>query len=140
MTSILHSENRERPALIVPIAVMAFAYASVVCVCGVLSLLGQMPMRFGVQLIGSGLEVMGPVPYFLIAFLFASVAWGLLRARQWARRLMILACGVGVVLLVIPISSAVMDERWLAMSADGAQILLRVAIASYLLREVEWVR
>jgi hypothetical protein len=47
-------------------------------------------------------------------------------------------CAVGVVLLVPHISSAVIDERWFAMSVDGVQILLRVAIASYLLREAEW--
>lgn len=95
-------------------------------------------MRISVQLLGSGLEVMGPAPFFLYAILLVAGAWGMLRARNWGRRLMIVICAVGVVLLVPHISSAVIDERWLAMSLDGLQILLRVAIASYLLREAEW--
>ena len=95
-------------------------------------------MRLGAQLLGSGLEVMGPTPYFLYALLLAFSAWGVWRAKNLARRLLILICGIGVVLIVPRISSAVVDERWVAMSIDGLQILVRVAIASYLLREAEW--
>ena len=97
-------------------------------------------MHAGAQLLGSGLEVMGPTPYFLYAIALTLGAWGLLRAHNWARQLMIIVCGAGVVLTVPHISSAVMDERWLAMSGDGAQILIRVAVASYLFREAEWFR
>lgn len=135
---LLSNEARERPALIAPIAWLAFVYALVLCVCGVLNFLGNMPMRISVQLLGSGLEVMGPTPFFLYAIVLATAGGGLLRAKNWGRRLMIVVCAVGVVLLVPHISSAVIDERWFAMSVDGAQILLRVAIASYLLREAEW--
>jgi uncharacterized membrane protein (DUF2068 family) len=80
---------------------------------------------------------MGPAPYFLYALLLAISAWGVWKAKNWARRALVLICGVGVALIVPQISSAVVDERWVAMSVDGFQILLRVAIASYLLREAE---
>lgn len=137
---LLSTKSRERPALIVPIAALAFAYALLLCVCGGLSYAGRMSMHVGAQLLGSGLEVMGPTPYFLYAFALAIGGWGLLRAKNWARRLVIVICAVGVALLVTHISSAVIDQRWFAMSVDGMQILVRVAIASYLLREAEWFR
>ncbi len=97
-----------------------------------------MPLRAGAQLLGSGLEVMGPTPYFLYAIALVLGGAGLLRAKHWGRRLIIVVCALGVFLLVPHISSAVMDERYAAMSLDGLQILLRVAIASYLWRETEW--
>jgi hypothetical protein len=135
---LLQQEPRERPALIVPIAFTAFAYATVLCVCGVLSIAGRMSLHLGAELLGSGLEVMGPAPYFFYAIALVVGASGLLRAKNWGRRVIIALCAVGVFLTVPHISSAVMDERWLAMSFDGLQILLRVAVASYLLREAEW--
>jgi hypothetical protein len=139
MTQPLLSEPVcERPALLTSIAVLALAYALLLCVCGALSLAGRMSMRLGAQLLGSGLEVMGPIPYFLYAIALALCAWGLLRRHNWARRLTIIVAATGVILLVPHISSAVMDERWLAMSVDGFQILIRVSIASYLFRESEW--
>ena len=95
-------------------------------------------MSVGVQLLGSGLEIMGPAPYFLYAIALVVGAIGLLRGKNWGRRLMIVISATGVVLLVPHISAAVMDERWIAMSGDGMQILVRVAIASYLFREAEW--
>ena len=137
---LLSTEDRQRPALIVPIIVMACVYAITLCVCGVLSLSGNMPMRIGAQLLGSGLEVMGPAPYFLYALAVAIGTFGIWSARNWGRRLLIAVCALGIFLLVPHISSAVMDERYLAMSLDGAQILIRVAIASYLWREAEWFR
>ena len=76
-------------------------------------------MRVGAQLLGSGLEVMGPAPYFIYAIALALGAFGLWRAKNWGRRLLIVACAFGVFLLVPHISSAVMDERYLAMSLDG---------------------
>jgi hypothetical protein len=135
---LLSPKKRQRPGLIVPIAVLAFAYALVLCACGGLSFAGRMSMRVAAQLLGSGLEVMGPAPYFLYAVALLLGTWGLLRAKNWGRRLLIVVCAVGVVLLVPHISSAVMDERYATMSFDGVQILVRVAIASYLFREAEW--
>ena len=137
---LLTAAKHERPALIAPIALLAGTYAAVLCVCGVLVLVGRMWMRAGAQLLGSGLEVMGPAPYFLYAVALSFAAWGIWSAKNWARRLLIVTCGIGVVLVVPHISSAVVDERWSAMSFDGIQILVRVAIASYLLREAEWFR
>jgi len=135
---LLATNERDRPALIMPIALLAAVYAIVLFVCGALSFASLMPMRYGASLIGSGLEVMGPVPYFLFAIALAFSAWGLPRANTWARRLLIIVCGAGIVFLVPHISSAVVDERYFDMSLDGTQILIRVAIASYLFRESEW--
>jgi hypothetical protein len=117
---------------------VATAYAIFLAICGVLSITGRMSMHLGAQLLGSGLEVMGPTPYFLYAIDLLLAAWGLLGRKNWGRRLMIVICAVGVALTVPHISSAVMDERWIAMILDGVQILVRVAIASYLFREAEW--
>ena len=124
--------------LIVPIAILAFAFAVVLCGCGVLSTAGRMSMHVGAQLLGSGLEVMGPMPFFLYSITFGAGGFGLLRRQNWARLLIVIVCGAGIVFLAPHISSAVMDERYAAMSWDGLQILLRVAIASYLWREREW--
>lgn len=135
---LLSTEKRDPPALVVPIAILAFAYALTLVVCGGLSFAGLMSMRIGSQFLGSGLETMGPVPYFLYALALGLGAWGLVRGNNWGRRLLIVACAAGVILLVPHISSAVMDERYQAMSLDGTQILVRVAIASYLWREGEW--
>ena len=135
---LLSREKHDPPALIVPIAILAFAYALTLVVCGGFSVAGLMSMRIGSQLLGSGLETMGPTPYILYALALGIGAWGLMRARKWGRRLLIVVCAGGVLLLVPHISSAVMDERYLAMSLDGAQILVRVAVASYLWREGEW--
>ena len=126
--------------MVIPIAMTALIYAALLCVCGLMSLFGRMSMRLGAQVLGSGLEVMGPTPYFLEALLFMLSTWGVLRRRKWGRRLLILLCGIGIVLIVPHISSAVVDERWIAMSVDGVQILVRVAAASYLFREAEWFR
>jgi hypothetical protein len=135
---LLSANHLDRPALIMPIIGIACAYALALGVCGVLSSVGRMSMHVGAQLLGSGLEVMGPVPYFIYAIALALGAFGLWRAKNWGRRLLIITCAFGVFLLVPHISSAVMDERYLAMSLDGVQILIRVAIASYLWREAEW--
>jgi hypothetical protein len=135
---LLSTATRERPTLIAPIAYVATAHAAFLAICGVLSIAGRTSMHLGAQLLGSGLEVMGPTPYFLYAIVLVLAAWGLLRRKNWGRRLMIVICTVGVALTVPHISSAVMDERWIAMILDGVQILLRVAIASYLFREAEW--
>jgi hypothetical protein len=135
---LLSTEKHDPPALIVPIAILAFAYALTLVVCGGFSFAGLMSMRVGSQVLGSGLETMGPVPYFLYACALGVGASGLMRAKTWGRTLLIVVCAGGVFLLVPHISSAVMDERYLAMSLDGAQILIRVAIASYLWREAEW--
>jgi hypothetical protein len=137
---LLQQDPRERPALIAPIALIAFAYAIVLLVGGALSIAGRMSLHLGAESLGSGLEVMGPPPYFLYAIALATGASGLSRAKNWARRVIIVLCAAGVFLTVPHISSAVMDERWLAMSFDGLQILLRVAVASYLLREAQWFR
>ncbi len=135
---LLTTDPRERPALILPIAVFALLYALILCGCGVLSVLGRMPLRLGAQLIGDALVVMGPSPYFLYAIAFAGGGWGLLRRQSWARLLIVFLCAIGIFFLVPHISSAVVDERYAAMSLDGLQILARVAIASFLWREKEW--
>lgn len=135
---LLSTEKHDPPALMVPIAILAFAYALTLLVCGGFSFAGLMSMRVGSQLLGSGMETMGPAPYFIYALAVGVGAWGLMRGKNWGRRLLIVVCAGGVILLVPHISSAVMDERYPAMSLDGTQILVRVAIASYLWREGEW--
>jgi len=135
---LLTSDEVQRPALIAPIAIVCFGFGIVLCTSGVLSLIGRMPMHAGAQLIGSGLEIMGPIPYFLYTIAFAAGGLGLLQRQNWARLLIVVTCAVGILFLVPNISSAVIDERYAAMSLDGLQILVRVAIASYLWREKEW--
>ncbi len=135
---LLTVDEPQRPALIVPVAILALACTLVYVVGGLLSLAGRMSMHVGAQLLGTGLEVMGPAPYFLYAIALGSGGVGLMRRQNWARLLVIVVCGAGIVFLVPHISSAVIDERYTAMSWDGLQILVRVAIASYLWREREW--
>ncbi|ABF39036.1 hypothetical protein Acid345_0031 [Candidatus Koribacter versatilis Ellin345] len=135
---LLTSENVERPVLILPIAIVCFSFAAVLCICGVLSLIGSMSLRLAAQLLGSGLEVMGPTPFFLYTIALCAGGTGLLLRQNWARLLTVILCAVGILFVVPHISSAVVDERYAAMSLDGVQILVRMAIASYLWREREW--
>ena len=95
-------------------------------------------MRAAVPILGNGLELMGPTPYFLYAIAAGGGGIGLLRRQNWARLLLVILSALGVFLLVPHISSAVIDERYVAMCWDGLQILVRVAIASYLWRERQW--
>lgn len=140
MQQLLHATERERPRLLTPIAVAAWIYAVGLCACGIANLAHYMSLRLGAVLLGSGLEVMGPAPYFFYALAVALGGWGMMRGKNWGRYWLIVICAGGVVFIVPHISSAVIDERWWAMGVDGAQIVVRVAIATYLWREAEWFR
>ena len=78
---------------------------------------------------------MGPVLLVIASLLYALIGFGLLRLKNWARRLAIVVLAVGLYFLAPTISSAVMDLRFLAIVSNGAQIIVRVVVLWYLLQE-----
>ncbi len=129
------SGRRERPLLLTPILCVVTLFAVVLLVCGVLSLFGRMSFALGAALLGSGLEVMGPAPYFFLAAMAGLSAWGLWHGTNWGRRLTIALCAIGVFLQIEPISSAATDRNWLALFFLWLEMAVRVIVASVLLRE-----
>jgi hypothetical protein len=71
---------------------------------------GTISMSAGTDLLG-GLETAGPYMFLLIAVVAAAIGSGILRLHNWARRLAILVAMLGMVSLLPPVSSAVVDLR-----------------------------
>lgn len=101
---------------------------------------GPMPLSAGAFLLGGGLEQLGPLAFALYAVLLGVLALALVRRWKGARRLTMLLAAVGIALAVPAISSAVVDQRWLAVLRDGLQIMVRVVVIFYLSQEgvKEW--
>lgn len=78
---------------------------------------------------------MGPAVFVIGAIVYAAIAGGLLYLRNWARRLAIVAAAVGLYFLIPGVSSAVAGLRIGAIAINGAQIILRVIVLWYLMRQ-----
>jgi hypothetical protein len=76
-----------------------------------------------------GLELAGPFMALLVGSVYALIAWGLFRLRNWARWAAMGAITIGVASLVPKISMA---EIGLPILWYGLQIAVRVAAAWYL--------
>ncbi len=115
------------------IAVVALLYAG-------LLLAGRIPLSAGAFLLGGGMEQLGPVAFLLYALILAVLAWALWRRWKGARRVAIFLAAVGIALAVPAISSAVGDERGLAIAREGLQIMVRMIAIYYLSQEPvkEW--
>ncbi len=130
------NSGRSEPSLLLrPIVFVVALFAFAVFVCGVLSLFGHMSFALGTALLGSGLEVMGPAPYFIFSVMAGLSAWGLWCRANWGRWLAITLCAIGVFLQVEPISSAATDRRWFALFLLWIEMAVRVTVGSVLWRE-----
>lgn len=92
---------------------------------------GVISMAAGAPLL-NGLELAGPYMFFLMGALAALIGWGLLRLNNWARRAAAILAMIGVVMLVPPVSSAVVTMHAAALAWGGLGIIVRVAVVWYL--------
>jgi hypothetical protein len=92
---------------------------------GLISMVVGAPLLFG-------LELAGPYMFLLIALVACAIGWGLIRLSNIARHAAILAAIAGVVMLVPPVSGAVIMVQLRGLVFGGLGIIIRVTIAWYL--------
>jgi hypothetical protein len=124
----------------IPSGVRAIAALFAMCgiylvIAGVLMLFrpGLVPMAAGAPLL-SGLEVAGPYMFLLMAVVGAGIAWGLLELNNIVRHAATLIAIAGIVMLVPPVSAAVVTVQPKALVLGGLGIIVRVMVAWYLSR------
>ena len=124
----------QRPAGVTAIAILFLLVAAYLCGAGATMLVspGTLSMRIGAPLL-HGLELAGPFMFLLVGAIAALVGWGLLRLNHWARRGALVATLLGVAMLVPSVSAAATDFGW-SLAWSGLGIVLRVAIAWYLVQ------
>jgi hypothetical protein len=123
------------------LAIFMTMLAVVLLLFAALTFFGPMPLSAGAFLLGGGgLEQLGPIVFALYAVILGVLAMALVRRWKGARRLTMLLAVVGIALAVPAISSAVVDQRWLAVFREGLQIIVRVVVIFYLSQEgvKEW--
>jgi len=115
------------------IAVLFALCAMYLGAVGVVLLLrpGSISMTVGAPLL-FGLELAGPYMFLLVALVAGAIAWGLVRKVNVARHAAVLAAVAGIVMLVPPVSTAVVMVQPTSLVKDGLGIILRVAAAWYL--------
>jgi hypothetical protein len=79
-----------------------------------------------------GLELAGPYMFLLVAVAAGGIAWGLLRLNNIMRHAAILAACAGIVMLVPPVSGAVVAAQLKGVALGGLGIIVRVMVAWYL--------
>ena len=121
-----------------PNGVRAIAALFAVCgiylaICGLLMLArpGEISMVAGAPLL-FGLELAGPYMFLLVAVTAGGIAWGLSRLNNIMRHAAILAACAGIVMLVPPVSGAVVAVRVKGLVLGGLGIILRVMVVWYL--------
>ena len=122
----------------IPSGVRAIAGLFAVCgiylaICGLLMLArpGLISMTAGAPLL-FGLELAGPYMFLLIALAAGGIAWGLIRLNNIMRHAAILAACAGIVMLVPPVSGAVVAVQLKGLVLGGLGIIIRVMVAWYL--------
>ena len=79
-----------------------------------------------------GLELAGPYMFLLMAVAAGAIAWGLLRLNNIMRHAATLAACAGIVMLIPPVSGAVVAIRLKGLVLGGLGIIIRVMVAWYL--------
>jgi ABC-type transport system involved in multi-copper enzyme maturation permease subunit len=79
-----------------------------------------------------GLELAGPYMFLLMAAVAGAIAWGLVQQVNLARHAAVLAAVAGVVMLVPPVSAAVVMVQPKSLALDGLAVIIRVIVAWYL--------
>jgi hypothetical protein len=127
----------ERPASVGVIAGLFFLVAGYLVAVGVVDLLA--PDRFAPSLGGSmfyGRELDAPQTAISVGLGWALVGWGLYQLRNWARWCATILMALGVAGSVPAVSAAARDLGW-RFFFYGAQVMIRVVIAWYLLASPE---
>ncbi len=94
---------------------------------------GAISMAAGAPLL-FGLELAGPYMFLLMAVVGLAVAWGLMELNNIVRHAAMLIAITGIVMLVPPVSSAVVTVQPKALALGGLGIIVRVIVAWYLAR------
>lgn len=113
-------------------AIVFFLASAYLSLLGLIKIINPeaIPLSLGAPLL-HGLEVYGPYIFLSSGGLGLTVAYGLFRMKNLARRAAIVICVVGVVLLV-PKVSADTAEFSPAFFIAGSMIIIRIMIAWYL--------
>jgi hypothetical protein len=121
------------PSGVRAIAALFFLCAIYLAIVGLLMLArpGLISMAAGAPLL-FGLELAGPYMFLLIAVAAGGIAWGLMRLNNVMRHAAILAACAGIVMLVPPVSEAVVAVRLKGLIVGGFGIIVRVMVAWYL--------
>jgi len=92
---------------------------------------GAISMVVGAPLL-FGLELAGPYMFLIVAVAAGGIGWGLIRLNNIMRHAAILAACAGIVMLIPPVSGAVMTVRLKGLVVGGLGIIIRVVVAWYL--------
>jgi hypothetical protein len=129
------NESNPKP---IPAGVRAIAGLFALCgiylaICALLMLARPelISMTVGAPLL-FGLELAGPYMFLLIALAAGAIAWGLLRFNNIMRHAAILAACAGIVMLVPPVSGAVVAVQPKGLVLGGLGVIIRVMVAWYL--------
>ena len=125
---------QDRPTGVTAIAALFVSAAAACAVTAACTAVGVWPLAWGRYVVGD-LVTLGPWVFVIAALLYAVVATGLLWLKNWARRFAIVIAAVGLYFLIPTISSSVADLRIGAIALNGAQIIVRVIVFWYLLRD-----
>jgi len=137
LTLLNESEDgpKQRPIGITVIAGAELLLALAGIAFFVLTFGGAVPLAYGRYLVGPGMETLGPFVFLLFGVIMATTAFGMLRLRNWARRITIVFAGLGVFFSVPTVSAAVISGELFITAREGVQVILRVAVIWYLLQE-----
>jgi len=122
-----------RPAIIWLITSLCWLAAAFLVVTGLLTAFGIVPLRAGAFLL-EGLELMGPVIFFLTAAASTAIGFALIFRWPGARRIAIVFFALFGFAAIPSISSAVMGFRWLIIATEGAKLLSSVLVIFYLMQ------
>ena len=115
------------------IASLCWLGAAFLVLTGLLTAFGIVPLRSGSFLL-EGLEVMGPIIFFLAAGASALIGFALILRWPAARRLAILLFALFGFAAIPSISSAIAEFRWFVIATEGAKLLSSVLAIFYLMQ------
>ena len=122
-----------RPAVIWVIASFCWLSATFLVITGLLTTFAIVPLRSGAFLL-EGLELMGPVIFFLAAAASTAVGVALMLSWPGARRLAILLFALFGLAAIPSISSAIAEFRWFVIASEGVKLLSSVLVIFYLMQ------
>lgn len=133
-------ESQDRPFGVTAIVGLCAVASVLACLFLLLLIAQRIPLSAGAWFVGGGLEQLGPLIFLLYAVIFSVLGVALWRRWKGARRIGIFVAAAGVALAVPAISSAVVDERLVAVAREAVQIIARVIVIFYLSQEPvrEW--
>jgi hypothetical protein len=129
----------ERPASVTVISALFFLIAAYLIAIGIIEFVapGTLSMTLGAG-VTYGRELNGPQTALSVGAGWGLIGWGLYRLRNWARWCAMALMVIGVAGSVPAVSAAARDITW-RFFFYGAQIMVRVVIAWYLVASPEVV-